>query len=61
MSKKKTDDYLQLPLPEFIKLVPEFIKMLPPMIDISDSRYIVRVDSENRVEIGYNEDAWLID
>lgn len=61
MSKKKTDDYLQLPLPEFIKLVPEFIKMLSPMIDISDSRYIVRVDSENRVEIGYNEDAWLID
>ena len=62
MSKKKTAAYLQFPLPVFVKIIPEFAKMLPPLFDFSDSRYIVRVDPANgRVEIGYTEDAWLID
>ena len=62
MSKKKTAAYLQFPLPVFVKIFPEFAKMLPPLFDFQDSRYIVRVDPANgRVEIGYTEDAWLID
>lgn len=62
MSKKKTAAYLQFPLPVFVKMFPEFAKMLPPLFDFSDSNYIVRVDTGNgRVEIGYTEDAWLID
>lgn len=62
MSKKKTAAYLQFPLPVFVKLFPEFAKSLPPLFDFSDSNYIVRVDPANGcVEIGYTEDAWLID
>lgn len=62
MSKKKTSAYLQFPLPVFVKMFPEFAKMLPPLFDFSDGNYIVRVDPANgRVEIGYTEDAWLID
>lgn len=62
MSKKITAAYLQFPLPVFVKMFPEFAKMFPPLFDFSDSNYIVRVDSANgRVEIGYTEDAWLID
>lgn len=62
MSKKNTAAYLQFPLPVFVKMFPEFAKMLPPLFDFSDSNYIVRVDFANgRVEIGYTEDAWLID
>lgn len=62
MSKKKTAAYLQFSLPVFVKMFPEFAKMLPPLFDFSDSNYIVRVDpASGRVEIGYTEDAWLID
>lgn len=62
MSKKKEAAYLQFPLPVFVKLFPQFAELLPPVFDFSDSNYIVRFDPANgRVEIGYTEDAWLID
>ncbi len=62
MSKKKDAAYLQFPLPVFVKLFPQFAELLPPVFDFSDSNYIVRLDPANgRVEIGYTEDAWLID
>ncbi len=62
MSKKKEAAYLQFPLPVFVKLFPQFAELLPPVFDFSDSNYIVRLDPANgRVEIGYTEDAWLID
>lgn len=62
MSKKKDSAYLQFPLPVFVKLFPQFAELLPPVFDFSDSNYIVRLDPANgRVEIGYTEDAWLID
>lgn len=62
MSKKKEASYLQFPLPVFVKLFPQFAELLPPFFDFSDSNYIVRLDPANgRVEIGYTEDAWLID
>jgi len=62
VSKKKPAAYLQFPLPVFVKLFPDIAKMLPPVFDLSDSEYIVRIDPANgRVEIGYTEDAWLID
>ena len=62
MSKKKESAYLQFPLPVFVKLFPQFAELLPPVFDFSDSNYIVRLDPANgRVEIGYTEDAWLID
>lgn len=62
MSKKKSAAYLQFPLPVFVKLFPQFAELLPPVFDFSDSNYIVRLDPANgRVEIGYTEDAWLID
>lgn len=62
MSKKIIAAYLQFPLPVFVKMFPEFAKMFPPLFDFSDSNYIVRVDPANGlVEIGYTEDAWLID
>ena len=62
MSKKKEAAYLQFPLPVLVKLFPQFAELLPPVFDFSDSNYIVRLDPANgRVEIGYTEDAWLID
>lgn len=62
MSKKKEAAYLQFPLPVFVKLFPQFAELLPPVFDFSDSNYIVRLDPANgRVEIGYTEDACLID
>lgn len=62
MSKKKEAAYLQFPLPVFVKLFPQFAELLPPVFDFSDSNYIVRLDPANgRVEIGYTDDAWLID
>lgn len=62
MSKKKSAAYLQFPLPVFVKLFPDFAKLLPPVFDFTDEKYIVRIDPANgRVEIGYTEDAWLID
>ena len=45
-------------------MFPEFSDelKLTNLFDISDSNYIVRLDLNNfRVEIGYTEDAWLID
>lgn len=61
MSKKKTAAYLQFSLPAFVKMFPDVTKMLPPLLDFSDSNYIVRFVPENgRVEIGYIDDAWSI-
>lgn len=70
MSKKKkkkndrflNDGFLQFPLSVFVKMFPDVAEMLPPLVDFSDSNYVVRVDPANgRVEIGYVTDAWLID
>ena len=64
MSKKKNAVYLQLPLPVFVEKFPEIANDLnfSNLFDLSDSNYIVRIDPINfRIEIGYTEDAWLID
>ena len=64
MSNKKNAVYLQFPLPVFVEKFPEFSDALKltNLFDISDSNYIVRLDPINfRIEIGYTEDAWLID
>lgn len=64
MSKKKNSLYLQLPLSVFVEKFPEIANDLKfsNLFDLSDSNYIVRIDPINfRIEIGYTEDAWLID
>lgn len=64
MSQKKNAVYLQLPLPVFIEKFPEIANdlKLSNLFDLSDSNYIVRLDPINfRIEIGYTEDAWIID
>lgn len=64
MNQKKNSVYLQLPLPVFVKKFLEIANDLKfsNLFDLSDSNYIVRLDPINfRIEIGYTEDAWLID
>lgn len=64
MSQKKNTVYLQLPLPVFVEKFPEIANDLKfsNLFDLSDSNYIVRLDPINfRIEIGYTEDAWIID
>lgn len=64
MSQKKNAVYLQMPLPVFVEKFPDISNNLKisNLFDISDSNYIVRLDPINfRIEIGYTEDAWLID
>ena len=64
MSQKKNAVYLQLPLPLFVEKFPEIANDLnfSTVFDLSDSNYIVRLDTINfRIEIGYTEDAWIID
>lgn len=64
MSQKKNTVYLQLPLPVFVEKFPEIANDLKfsNLFDLSDSNYIVRLDPINyRIEIGYIEDAWIID
>ena len=64
MRNKKNAAYMQFPLPVFVEKFPKFSDALKltNLFDISDSNYIVRLDLNNfRVEIGYTEDAWLID
>lgn len=64
MNQKKNVVYLQLPLPLFVEKFPEIANELQfsNLFDLTDSNYIVRLDPINfRIEIGYTEDAWLID
>ena len=64
MNQKKNEVYLQIPLPLFVEKFPDIANNLQisKLFDISDSNYIVRLDPINfRIEIGYTEDAWLID
>lgn len=42
MSKKKFAEYLEFPLPVFVKLFPIQAKMLQPLLGLLDSTYIVR-------------------
>lgn len=62
MSKKKNTVYLQFPLPVFVEIFPDIANKLPPIFDFTDSNYIVRFDPVKcRVEIGYTDDAWIIE
>ena len=64
MNQKKNVVYLQMPLPVFVEKFPDIANniQISNLFDISDSNYIVRLDPINfRIEIGYTEDAWLID
>lgn len=62
MSNKNNSVYLQFPLPVFVEMFPDIANMLPPIFDFTDSNYIVRFDPyKGRVEIGYTEDAWIIE
>ena len=64
MNQKKNVVYLQMPLPVFVEKFPDIANDLKfsNLFDLSDSNYIVRLDPINfRIEIGYTEDAWLID
>lgn len=64
MNQKNNVVYLQMPLPLFVEKFPDIANDLKfsNLFDLSDSNYIVRLDPINfRIEIGYTEDAWLID
>ena len=64
MNQKNNVVYMQMPLSVFVEKFPAIANNLQisNLFDISDSNYIVRLDPINfRIEIGYTEDAWLID
>lgn len=58
--KARIDSYMQMPLRQFAKMFPDVAKNIP-MLDmlLSDPNYIVRI-KDNKLEIGYTEDAWQI-
>lgn len=52
MSKKKSAEYLEFPLPVFVKYFPIQAKMLQPLLGLLDSTYIVRYNiSSGRISI----------
>ena len=64
MNQKNNVVYIQMPLSVFVEKFPDISNniQISNLFDISDSNYIVRLDPINfRIEIGYTEDAWLID
>ena len=56
----KTRSYIQLPLSMFRKLYPDKAEPFPRCLD-EDPHYIIRYDFvAGLIEIGYEEDNWLI-
>lgn len=56
----KTRTYIQLPLITFRSMFPEQAEQLPRFLDL-DPHYLVRYDySSGLIEIGYEDDEWMI-
>lgn len=56
----KTRHYIQLPLVTFRQMFPEQAEQFPRFFD-EDPRYIVRYDYvAGLIEIGYENDNWMI-
>ncbi|MBQ8728599.1 MAG: hypothetical protein IJY83_08980 [Oscillospiraceae bacterium] len=58
------NEYLQLPFKRFVELFPDIAEKMgqtiPLEMFLDDDNYIVRL-KEDKIEIGYGADAWLID
>lgn len=60
---KMKRDYIEMPLATFLVQFPELAAELPREVRALavDDKYIIRLDAANcKLEIGYQEDDWLI-
>ncbi len=62
-NKIRRKDYIEMPLSTFLSQFPELAADLP--LDVRrlalDDHYIIRLDAAHcKLEIGYQEDDWLI-
>lgn len=58
--KSEVNSYIQMSFREFVRRFPDAASSIP-MLDVflKDPHYIVRL-KENKLEIGYTEDAWEV-
>jgi len=64
--KAHINPYVQVSFPEFVEMFPQLAQLYKQAVSdevfnelMADDNYIVRV-TNSHVEVGYKEDAWLV-